>query len=88
MRRVVLYTLMSLDGGVDRPGRYFPHPDPDHEGPPFFDDTMARLEAETIGRQDAVLLNPGASNPAAAAFLAYLRGDAARAILRAAGYEL
>ena len=39
-------------------------------------------------RQDAVLLNPGASNPAAAAFLAYLRGDAARAILRAAGYEL
>lgn len=39
-------------------------------------------------RQDAVLLNPGAANPAAAAFLAYLRGDAARAILRAAGYEL
>ena len=37
-------------------------------------------------RQDAVLLNPGANNPAAAAFLAYLRGDAARAVLRSAGY--
>lgn len=37
-------------------------------------------------RQDAVLLNPGAANPAAAAFLAYLRSDAARALLRAAGY--
>lgn len=37
-------------------------------------------------RQDAVLLNPGAANPAAAAFLAYLRSGAARAVLRAAGY--
>lgn len=37
-------------------------------------------------RQDAVLLNPGAANPAAAAFLAYLRSDAARALWRAAGY--
>lgn len=37
-------------------------------------------------RQDAVLLDRGASNPAATAFLAYLRGDAARAILRAGGY--
>ena len=37
-------------------------------------------------RQDAVLLNPGAANPAAVAFLAYLRSDAARAVLGAAGY--
>jgi molybdate transport system substrate-binding protein len=37
-------------------------------------------------RQDAVLLNAGASNPVAAAFLLYLRGNAARAILRRAGY--
>lgn len=37
-------------------------------------------------RQDAVLLNAGASNPAATAFLLYLRGNAARAILRRAGY--
>ena len=37
-------------------------------------------------RQDAVLLKTGASNPAATAFLVYLRGNAARAILRNAGY--
>lgn len=37
-------------------------------------------------RQDAVLLKTGASNPAATAFLLYLRGNAARAILRRAGY--
>lgn len=37
-------------------------------------------------RQDAVLLKPGAANPAAAAFLTYLRSDAARALLRRAGY--
>ncbi|MEJ5990194.1 molybdate ABC transporter substrate-binding protein [Ramlibacter sp. PS3R-8] len=37
-------------------------------------------------RQDAVLLNPGAANPAASAFLAYLRSEPARAVLRAAGY--
>jgi molybdate transport system substrate-binding protein len=36
--------------------------------------------------QDAVLLNTGAANPAATAFLAFLRGKAARAILRDAGY--
>lgn len=39
-------------------------------------------------QQDAVLLNTGASNPAATAFLVYLRGNAARAILRNAGYGL
>lgn len=38
-------------------------------------------------KQDAVLLRHGAANPAAQAFLAWLRGDAARAILRRAGYE-
>jgi molybdate transport system substrate-binding protein len=37
-------------------------------------------------KQDAVLLRHGAGNPAATAFLAWLRGDAARAILRRAGY--
>ena len=37
---------------------------------------------------DAVLLSAGASNPAAVAFLAYLRSNAARAILRAAGYVI
>lgn len=39
-------------------------------------------------RQDAALLVRGARNEAAAAFLAYLRGDAARAVLRDAGYGL
>ena len=39
-------------------------------------------------KQDAVLLRPGASNPAAAALLDYLRGDAARAVLRGYGYIL
>ena len=36
--------------------------------------------------QGAVLLNPGAANPAATSFLTYLRSNAARSILRAAGY--
>lgn len=38
--------------------------------------------------QDAVLLTRGRDNPAARAFLAYLRGDTARALIRAAGYAL
>ena len=38
-------------------------------------------------RQDAVLLRAGASNPAALALMTYLRSDAARAIIRAYGYE-
>jgi len=36
--------------------------------------------------QDAVLLNPGADNPAALAFMAYLRGDKAKAIAVSYGY--
>ena len=39
-------------------------------------------------RQDAVLLASGKDKPAALALLAYLKGDKARAILRAFGYEL
>ncbi|MEJ8840596.1 molybdate ABC transporter substrate-binding protein [Ramlibacter sp. AN1133] len=38
-------------------------------------------------RQDAVLLRPGQARPAAIALLAYLKSDAARAILRGYGYE-
>ncbi|WP_298828972.1 molybdate ABC transporter substrate-binding protein [uncultured Piscinibacter sp.] len=37
-------------------------------------------------RQDAVLLKAGAKNPAAAALLAYLKSDAARQLIRDAGY--
>jgi molybdate transport system substrate-binding protein len=39
-------------------------------------------------RQDAVILTPGKDNAAAAALAAYLRGDKARAIVRAHGYEI
>lgn len=38
-------------------------------------------------RQEAVLLNAGRSNPAAAALLQFLKGETARATLRAFGYE-
>lgn len=57
MRKVVLYTLMSIDGAVDHPGRYFRDPrEDDAIGPPFFDDEMVALEKALIARQDAVLL--------------------------------
>ncbi len=39
-------------------------------------------------RQDAVLLTRGKDNPAALAFMAYLRSDAAKAIIRSFGYVL
>ena len=38
-------------------------------------------------RQDAVLLKTGAGHAGAQAFLAYLHGPAAQAVIRAAGYE-
>jgi dihydrofolate reductase len=56
MRKVVLYTLMSLDGAVDDPRRYFPGTDPTVPGAPAFDPELDDLEARLIGRQDAVLL--------------------------------
>lgn len=37
--------------------------------------------------QDAVLLNKGQGNAAAAALLQYLKGDKARAVIRGFGYE-
>jgi len=39
-------------------------------------------------RQDAVLLEKGRGKPAAAAWLKYLRGDKAKAIIRGFGYEI
>lgn len=39
-------------------------------------------------RQDAVVLAKGRSKPAVDAFVKFLKGDKARAIIRAAGYEL
>ncbi len=38
-------------------------------------------------RQDALVLDKGRDNPAAAALMQYLRGDKARAIIRAHGYD-
>lgn len=55
MRKVVLYTLMSLDGDVDDPAGYF-SPDPATGEPPDFDPVMEENEAEVTGTQDAVLL--------------------------------
>lgn len=55
MRKVVLYTLMSLDGAVDHPGRYFmPRQQPGQA--PEFDSVMTENEAKIIRAQDAVLL--------------------------------
>ena len=54
MRKVVLYTLMSLDGAVDDPAAYFaPVQEP---GPPGFDPVMDGNEQEITATQDAVLL--------------------------------
>lgn len=49
--------------------------------------TVPRELYEPI-RQDAVLLNAGADNPAAAAFLQFLKGDEAVAIIEQYGYVL
>jgi dihydrofolate reductase len=56
MRTVVLYTLMSLDGAVDDPRRYFPATDPTVPTAPVLDPVLDDLEARLIGSQDAVLL--------------------------------
>jgi dihydrofolate reductase len=56
MRKVVLYTLMSLDGAVDDPRRYFPDTDPTVAGAPVFDPVLDDLETRLIRSQDAVLL--------------------------------
>ena len=59
MRRIVLYTLISLDGAVDDPIRYFPtatDTGADEPSVPTFDDVMLEMEARLIATQDAVLL--------------------------------
>ncbi|QNN53750.1 dihydrofolate reductase family protein [Nocardioides mesophilus] len=55
MRKVVLYTLMSLDGAVDHPDRYFPA-DQEPTEVPEFDSLMEENEDKIIETQDAVLL--------------------------------
>ena len=56
MRKVVQYTLMSLDGAVDDPRRYFPGSNPSAGGPPVFDPMLVDLESRMIEKQDAVLM--------------------------------
>jgi dihydrofolate reductase len=55
MRKIVLYTLMSLDGDVDDPGMYF-RGSLERGGPPAFDAVMKANETRVVGTQDAVLL--------------------------------
>jgi len=55
MPEVVLYTLVSLDGATEDPHHYFPETG-DKNGAPVFDEELARLEAEMLARQGAVLL--------------------------------
>ncbi|GAA2268970.1 dihydrofolate reductase family protein [Glycomyces scopariae] len=54
MRKVVLFMLSSLDGGVEHPARYFPEGDGD--GAPVFDPVTAGMEAHMTASQDAVLM--------------------------------
>lgn len=58
MRKLVLYTLMSLDGDVDDPSRYYVAGQGDNE-PPEFDSMMEANEEQVIGSQDTVLLGRG-----------------------------
>jgi dihydrofolate reductase len=55
VRKTVLYMLMSLDGDVDQPDRYFTA-SPEPGGPPAFDSVMHDNLARVIGSQGAVLL--------------------------------
>jgi dihydrofolate reductase len=56
MRKLVVYTLTSVDGAVDDPRRYFAGSDPTVAGAPTFDPVMEELETRLIQTQDAVLL--------------------------------
>ena len=54
VRKLVLYTLTSLDGAVDHPGRYFSGSRSGEA--PEFDSVMDENERKIISTQDAVLL--------------------------------
>ena len=55
MTKLVLYTLVSLDGATEDPHRYFPET-PDYVGPPIVDEDIARHEEAMLARTRAVLL--------------------------------
>ncbi|SES47902.1 hypothetical protein SAMN05216199_0001, partial [Pedococcus cremeus] len=50
MSKIVLYTLISLDGATQDPHRYFPETS-EGPGPPVFDEELVRLETDMISRQ-------------------------------------
>ncbi len=56
-RKVVLYTISSLDGAVDDPTRSFPSAE--SPAPPTFDDDLIGHEARLLASQDAVLMGRG-----------------------------
>ncbi|KRE52607.1 dihydrofolate reductase family protein [Phycicoccus sp. Soil748] len=58
MRKIVLYTLMSLDGAVDDPDRFFIQPG-ERTAVPEFDEAMVENEERVIAAQDTVLLGRG-----------------------------
>ena len=58
MRKIVLYTLMSLEADADNPAGYFSS-SPEPNRPPTFDDAMVENENQVIAKQDAVLLGRG-----------------------------
>jgi len=73
LRKVVAFTLMSMDGAVDDPSLYF-QPSDRPEEPFVFDDESDAFERSTTSTQDAVLLGrktwdewrqfwPGISSP-------------------------
>jgi dihydrofolate reductase len=55
VRKIVCYTLMSLDGDVDDPSLYFPSQGQPEERAGF-DDVLEANEAKITSTQDAVLL--------------------------------
>ncbi len=55
MTKLVVYTLVSLDGATEDPHRYFPET-PEYVGPPVVDEELARWEEAMLDRQQAVLL--------------------------------
>ncbi len=57
MRKIVLYSICSLDGAVDDPTRAFPSTSQGE--PPTFDDAMLEHEQRLLDSQDGVLLGRG-----------------------------
>lgn len=53
--KLVLYTLISLDGATEDPHRYFPET-PEYVGPPIVDEDIARHEEALLARTRAVLM--------------------------------